>query len=98
MLLRLPEKVALQPQREDSRTYYRAIVAEGDEVPVDADGRLLNELTYLGLPFEEKGRIVYFAITGRDAEGKVIKQAVSETDFRALEDSLKGPSATFVGS
>lgn len=90
VLLRLPEKVAFQPQQPGSRTYYRAIVAEDDEVPVDADGRLLNELTYLGLPFEEKGRIVYFAITGQDDEGKVIEQEVSETDFRALEDSLKG--------
>ena len=90
VLLRLPEKVALQPQQPGSRTYYRAIVAEGDEVPVDADGRLLNELTYLGLPFEEKGRIVYFAITDQDDEEKVIEQEVSETDFRALEDSLKG--------
>jgi len=90
VLLRLPEKVTLQPQRDDSRTYYRAIVEEGDEVPVDADGRLLNELTYLGLPFEEQGRVVYFAVTGRDAEGQIIEQAVSKTDFRALEDSLKG--------
>ena len=90
VLLRLPEKVALQPQQPGSRTYYRAIVEEGDEVPVDADGRLLNELTYLGLAFEEKGRIVYFAITGQDDEGKVIEEEVSETDFRALEDSLKG--------
>ena len=90
VLLRLPAKVALQPQRDDSRTYYRAIVAEGDEVPVDADGRLLNELTYLGLPFEEQGRIVYFAITGQDAVGGAIEEEVSEVDFRALEDSLKG--------
>ena len=95
VLLRLPAKVALQPQRDDSRTYYRAIVAEGDEVPVDADGRLLNELTYLGLPFEEQGSIVYFAITGQDAVGGAIEEEVSEVDFRALEDSLKGSARYF---
>ena len=82
--LLLPEKVALQAASDDTRTYYRVITEEGEQVPVDGDGRTLNELTYLGLPLEEQGEILYFARQGGDVE------AVEEFAYRSLADSLQG--------
>ncbi len=82
--LLLPEKVALQAADDDTRTYYRVVTEEGEQVPVDGDGRVLNELTYLGLPVEEQGDILYFARGGRDIE------AVEEFAYRSLADSLQG--------
>ena len=90
VLLRLPHKVGLLPQAENSRIYNRLIQEEGEEVPVDEDGRLLNELTYLNLPSEQKGRIVYFGITGTNPEGEPVQEEVSDFQFGSLEDSLKG--------
>jgi hypothetical protein len=70
--------------------YNRRIVDVDDEVPVDDDGRLLNELTYLALPIELQGRILYFEITGTSADGEPLQQELDEFDFRALPDSLQG--------
>ena len=80
----LPEKVALQAAGADTRTYYRVVTEEGEQVPVDGDGRILNELTYLGLSLEEQGDILYFARRGGDVE------AVEEFAYRSLADSLQG--------
>ena len=88
--LLLPEKVALQAAADDTRTYYRVVTEEGEQVPVDDDGRILNELTYLGLPFAEQGDILYFAQRGRDADGNPIVEAVEEFAYRSLADSLQG--------
>ncbi len=82
--LLLPEKVALQAASDDTRTYYRVVTEEGEQVPVDGDGRILNELTYLGLPLEEQGDILYFARRGGGVE------AVEEFAYRSLADSLQG--------
>ena len=82
--LLLPEKVALQAADDDTRTYYRVVTEEDEQVPVDGDGRILNELTYLGLPIEEQGDILYFALRGRNLE------AVEEFAYRSLADSLQG--------
>ena len=90
VLLRLPHKVGLLPQTDNSRIYNRLIQEEGEEVPVDEDGRLLNELTYLNLPSEQEGRVVYFGITGTDPDGEPIQEEVSDFQFRSMEDSLKG--------
>jgi hypothetical protein len=90
LLLHLPQKIALQPQGEDTRLYYRVIEEDGEEVPVDNDGRTLNELTYLGLSLEEQGNILYFAIQGRDADGKAILEAVEKFAYLSLADSLQG--------
>ncbi|MEE3258933.1 MAG: gliding motility-associated C-terminal domain-containing protein, partial [Candidatus Latescibacterota bacterium] len=79
-----------QPQGADTRVYYRVVEEEGEEVPVDGDGRILNELTYLGLPLEEQGNILYFAIRGRDSDGDPIEEAVEKFAYLSLEDSLKG--------
>ena len=89
-ILRLPTKVALQPRTQESRIYHRTILEEGEEVPVDDDGRPLNQLTYLGLPFEQQGHILYFEITGYDADDAPIQEAVDESSYRVLPDSLKG--------
>ncbi|MDE2706309.1 MAG: hypothetical protein OXI35_14665, partial [Gemmatimonadota bacterium] len=88
--LLLPEKVALQTASDDTRTYYRVVTEEGEQVPVDGDGRILNELTYLGLPPEEQGDILYFALRGRDADGNPIAEAVEEFAYHSLADSLQG--------
>jgi hypothetical protein len=88
--LRLPEKIALQPAAAGSRVYHRTIGEEGEEVPVDDDGRLLNELTYLGLTAAEQGRILYFAIAGRNPDGTPVEQAIDLAGYRALPDTLKG--------
>ena len=88
--VQLPEKIAMQPRGATTRTYYRIVEEEGEEVPVDTDGRILNELTYLGLPFEERGQILYFAIQGRDANGIPITETVEKFAYLSLEDSLKG--------
>ena len=82
--LLLPEKVALQAAGDDTRTYYRVVTEEGEQVPVDGDGRILNELTYLGLPLAEQGDILYFARRGDRLE------AVEEFAYRSLADSLQG--------
>ena len=87
--LRLPEKVALQTG-DDTRTYYRVVTQEGEQVPVDGDGRILNELTYLGLPLDEQGDVLYFALRGRDASGNPRVEAVEEFAYRSLADSLQG--------
>ena len=88
--LHLPEKIAMQPRGETTRTYYRIVEEEGEEVPVDLDGRMLNELTYLGLPTEEQGRILYFALRGRDDDDEPITEAVDKFAYLSLEDSLRG--------
>ncbi len=90
VLLRLPHKVGLLPEADNSRIYNRLIREEGEEVPVDEDGRLLNELTYLNLPSEQEGRIVYFAITGTNQDGEPVQEEVSDFQYGSLEDSLKG--------
>ena len=90
LLLRLPHKVGLLTQTDNSRIYNRLIREEGEEVPVDEDGRLLNELTYLNLPSEQEGRIVYFAITGTNQDGEPVLEEVSDFQYGSLEDSLKG--------
>lgn len=82
--LLLPEKVALQAAADDTRTYYRVVTEEGEQVPVDGDGRILNELTYLGLPLAEQGDILYFALRGRNFA------PVEEFTYRSLADSLRG--------
>ncbi len=96
LLVRLPRKVDML-QSDGARIFNRRIVRviENDEevpqeVPVDEDGRLLNELTYLGLPAEQKGRIVYFQIASRDADGQPLQVEVDEFTYKALDDSLKG--------
>lgn len=88
--LLLPEKVALQAAGDDTRTYHRVVTEEGEQVPVDGDGRILNELTYLGLPLQEQGDILYFALRGHDADGNPITEAVEEFAYRSLADSLQG--------
>jgi hypothetical protein len=90
VLLRLPEKISAQPRGENTRAYYRIVLEEGEEVPVDRDGRILNELTYLGLPIDEQGKIVYFAIRGTDEDGKPIQETVDEFAYQGLEDADKG--------
>ena len=90
LLLHLPQKIALQPQGEGTRLYYRIITADGEQVPVDSDGRILNELTYLGLSFAEQGNILYHAIQGRDSDGNPIEETVEEFAYRSLADSLQG--------
>ena len=88
--LLLPEKVALQAAGDDTRTYYRVVTEEGEQVPVDGDGRILNELTYLGLPPEAQGDLLYFALRGHDADGNPITETVEEFAYRSLADSLQG--------
>ncbi len=95
LLLHLPQKIALQPQAEDTRLYYRVVVEDGEEVPVDSDGRILNELTYLGLPLEEQGNILYFAIQGFDTDGNPIQEAVEKFTYLSLADSLQGETRYF---
>lgn len=90
LLLRLPRKVTSLPDGEGTRTYYRRIVAEGEEVPVDENGRLLNELTYLNLPIDQQGQVLHFEITGRTADGEVRQRLVDDFDYRALPDSAQG--------
>jgi hypothetical protein len=90
LLLRLPRKVASLPVGIDTRGYHRRIVEEGDEVPVDDDGRPLNELTYLNLPIDQQGTILYFELTGSTVLGELILAAVDEFAYRALPDSAQG--------
>ena len=90
ILVRLPRKIEILDPEQGQRVFNRVIIAEGDEVPVDADGRLLNELTYLSLPFEEKGRIDYFQFTGQDADGTPVQERVEDFEYLALDDTLKG--------
>ena len=87
--LRLPHKVELLPQAEESRTYNRIILEEGEEVPVDEDGRHLNELTYLSLSAEQRGRIVYFQL-GTGVDGAPVQEEISDFQYRSLPDSLQG--------
>ena len=90
LLMRLPHKVGLLPQSEQSRFYNRLILAEGEEVPVDEDGRPLNQLTYLSLPLEQRGSTVYFQIVGENPDGTLIQEEVTNFQYKSLEDSLKG--------
>ena len=90
ILLRLPRKVAALPEAVSARLFHRRILDLEDEVPVDEDGRILKELTYLGLPAEQKGRIMYFQITGHTDEGDPVQEEVSDFDYRALPDSARG--------
>ena len=59
-------------------------------MPVDEDGRVLNEILYLKLPAEQQGRILYFAVTGRGADGTAIRDSVSQGEYWHLLDSLRG--------
>ena len=90
LLMRLPHKIGLLPQSEKSRFYNRLILEEGEEIPVDEDGRPLNQLTYLSLPSEQQGRTVYFQIVGKNPEGTLIQEEVTNFQYKSLEDSLKG--------
>lgn len=90
VLLRLPRRVDSLPAGDGDRLFYRKILEVDEEVPVDEDGRILKELTYLGLPVEQRGRILYFRITGHTDEGDPLQEAVEEFDYRALPDSTKG--------
>ena len=90
LLMRLPHKVGLLPPSEKSRIYNRLILEEGAEVPVDEDGRPLNQLTYLSLPSQQQGRTVYFQIVGRNLDGTPIQDEVTNFQYRSLEDSLQG--------
>ncbi|NKB71152.1 MAG: hypothetical protein GKR89_29120 [Candidatus Latescibacteria bacterium] len=89
VLVRLPRKIEVLDAALGQRVFNRVILEEGDEVPVDADGRLLNELTYLSLALEEKGRIDYFQVVGSNADGPV-QELVEDFEYKALDDSLKG--------
>ena len=88
--LRLPVKVAALPSVESGRVYNRVILSERDEVPVDEDGRLLNELVYLALPEAERGRILYFARSDGKVEGSVVLDSVDRFTYLNLPDSLRG--------
>ena len=90
VLLRLPRRVAPLPVGDGDRLFHRKILEVEEEVPVDEDGRILNELTYLGLPIEQQGRILYFEITGHTDAGDPLQEEVEEFDYRALPDSTKG--------
>jgi hypothetical protein len=90
LLLHLPHKVGLLPQSEKSRFYNRLILEDGEEVPVDEDGRLLNQLTYLSLTSEQQGRRVHFQIVDSNPDGTPIQEEVSNFQYKSLEDSLKG--------
>ena len=90
ILLRLPRRVASLPESGQTRVFHRKIVEEDDEVPVDEDGRILSELTYLGLPIEQQGRILYFQVTGHTDDGDPQQEEVGEFDYRALPDSVRG--------
>jgi hypothetical protein len=90
LLLRLPRKVASLPDGIQTRAYHRRILEEGDEVPVDDDGRPLNELTYLNLPIDQQGMVLHFKRTGSTAVGDPVLEAVDEFAYRALPDSAKG--------
>jgi gliding motility-associated-like protein len=89
LLVRLPRKVDLL-QSTDSRVFNRRIIEANQEVPVDEDGRLLNELTYLNLPAEQKGRVIYFEVASTDANGDALEVEVDEFAYQSLADSLKG--------
>ena len=90
VLLRLPRKVDPLPEDISARIFHRKILEVDEEVPVDEDGRILNELTYLGLPAGQKGRILYFQITGHTDEGDPVQEEVTDFDYRALPDSARG--------
>ena len=88
--LHLPRKVATLPDFEGSRVYNRLILDEHDQVPVDEDDRPLNEILYLNLPTVQRGRILYFAITGWHPDGTTIQDSVGKGAYWGLPDSLRG--------
>ena len=88
-LLRLPGEVALLPALEGSRIYNR-ITAEGDEVPVDDDLQPLTELDYLVLPQDQLGQVLYFEIVDTESDGTPVQEAVTEFQYRELEESAQG--------
>ena len=88
--LQFPRKIALLPEGTEERIYNRVILDERDQVPVDENGRRLNEILYLNLPAEKQGRILHFAITGREADGTAIQDSASKGEYWALPDSLRG--------
>ena len=89
-LLHLPAKVNMSPRSDTTRIYHRTILTDAEEVPVDEDGRPLNELTYLSLPLEQQGQILYFAIAGENPDGTPIQEPIDESGYRQLAISLKG--------
>ena len=90
LLMRLPHKVGLLPDSENSRLYNRLTLEEVEEVPVDEDGRPLNQLTYLSMPSEQRGRRVHFEIVGRNPDGTPAQEEVTNFQYNSLEDSLQG--------
>ena len=88
--LQFSRKIALLPEGEEERVYNRVIRDERDQVPVDEDGRRLNEILYLNLPAEQRGRRLYLALTGRKADGTAIQDSASKGEYWALPDSLRG--------
>lgn len=79
--LRLSRKVG--PAADGVRAYYRTVVRAGDEVPVDEDGRLLQEVTYLNLPEAERGRELYLV---RDSGGPAADARLDSVDRMAYFD------------
>ena len=90
LLLQLPRPVSILRGSAVSRVYHRIIIIEGDEVPVDGDGRLLNELTYLQLPLEEQGRVLYFTAFASTSETASLPDTVDRTTYWGLEEDRRG--------
>ncbi|HIC69961.1 MAG TPA: hypothetical protein EYO90_10610, partial [Candidatus Latescibacteria bacterium] len=90
LLLRLPRKVASLAEGDQTRIYNRRILEEGEEVPVDEDGRQLSQLTYLNLPIDQQGQVLHFEVAGLTAEGEPRQRLVEEFDYRSLPDSAQG--------
>ena len=88
--LQFPRKIALLSDGTEEHIYNRVILDERDQVPVDEDGRWLNEILYLKLPAEQQGRMLYFAIDRRAVDGTAIQDSVSQGEYWILPDSLRG--------
>ena len=89
--VRLPE--SLNAPVDAPRTYHRR-TAEGDQVPVTADGLPLTDAAYGLLEVEEQGDIRYFRRTV-DAQGAHILSEVSKVAYQALEADQQGPIRYF---
>ena len=89
--VRLPE--SLNALADAPRTYRRR-TAEGDQVPVTAEGLPLTDAAYGLLEVEEQGDIRYFRRT-LDARGERVLSQVSEAAYQALEADQQGPVRYF---
>ena len=89
LLLRIHLSRKVRPADSGGRVYHRRVVRPDDEVPVDEDGRPLQEVTYLNLPEAERGRELYLVREAVDSEGATRLDSVDRLTYLGRSPDMR---------